>query len=189
MVFCIKSSQEGDFHGGPVAKTMCSQCRGPRLTPDQGTRSHMLQLRTRILQLRILHVSTKTWCSQINIKNIKSSQEVKQDMNCWVWKWRGCCWALTESRFRERLHVETTWQRGEKYMGWGSDRNEQTGNERNATTEPVTCVQIPFTPHTSTRKPSPLIYVWSLCSSCSAVIKLDLTNCMNEARWIIFPSA
>ena len=31
--------------GGPVAKTPCSQCRGPRFDPGQGTRSHMLQLK------------------------------------------------------------------------------------------------------------------------------------------------
>ena len=35
----------GHFPGGPTAKTLCSQCRGPGLIPDQGTGSHMLQLR------------------------------------------------------------------------------------------------------------------------------------------------
>ena len=34
-----------DFPGGPVAKTLNSQCRGPG---------------------SISHVATKTWCSQIN---------------------------------------------------------------------------------------------------------------------------
>ena len=34
-----------DFPGGPVAKTLYSQCRGPESTPGQGTKSHMLQLR------------------------------------------------------------------------------------------------------------------------------------------------
>ena len=34
-----------DFHGGPGAKTLCSQCRRPRFNPGQGTRSHVLQLR------------------------------------------------------------------------------------------------------------------------------------------------
>lgn len=32
-------------------------------------------------------------------------------------------------------------------MGCEEDRNEQTGNERNATTEPKTSVQIPLTSH------------------------------------------
>ena len=35
----------GDFPGGPVAKTLCSQCRALRFDPGQGTRSHMPQLR------------------------------------------------------------------------------------------------------------------------------------------------
>ena len=33
-----------DFPGGPVAKTLHSQCREPRLNPGQGTRPHMPQL-------------------------------------------------------------------------------------------------------------------------------------------------
>ena len=41
---CQKSLAEGDFSGGPVAKTPRSQCRGLHSIPDQGTRSHMLQL-------------------------------------------------------------------------------------------------------------------------------------------------
>ena len=39
----------GAFYGSPVAKTLCSQCRGPGLIPGQGTRIHMLQLRQKIL--------------------------------------------------------------------------------------------------------------------------------------------
>ena len=37
--------------------------------PSQGTRSHMLQLRVRMPQLKMLHAATKTWSSKINIKN------------------------------------------------------------------------------------------------------------------------
>ena len=40
----IKSAGE-DFLGGPVAKTLGSQCRGLGLIAGQGTGSHMLQLR------------------------------------------------------------------------------------------------------------------------------------------------
>ena len=42
--------------------------RSPGLIPGQGTtnRSHMPQLRVRMLQLKILHAATKTWYSQIN---------------------------------------------------------------------------------------------------------------------------
>ena len=45
-----------DFSGGPVVKTLHSQCRGPGFY--QGTRPHMLQL-------KFLHSATKTQCSQI----------------------------------------------------------------------------------------------------------------------------
>ena len=48
-----------DFPGGPVAKTLHSQCRGPGSIPDQGTRSHMLQLRSSMPQLKILRATTK----------------------------------------------------------------------------------------------------------------------------------
>ena len=50
-----------DFPGGPVVKTLWSQCRGPGSIAGQGTRSHMLQLRVKchskdwgscVLQLR-----------------------------------------------------------------------------------------------------------------------------------------
>ena len=34
-----------DFPGGPVAKTLCSQCKGLGSIPGQGARAHMLQLR------------------------------------------------------------------------------------------------------------------------------------------------
>ena len=50
----------GDFPGGPVAETPHSQCRGLGSIPGRGTRSHMLQL-------KIQHATTKTWCSQIYI--------------------------------------------------------------------------------------------------------------------------
>ena len=43
--FLIQKSVEGDFPGGPVAKALGSQCRGPGSIPDQGMSFHMLQLR------------------------------------------------------------------------------------------------------------------------------------------------
>ena len=45
---------------GLVAKTPHSQYRGLGSIPDQETRSHLLQLSS--------HATTKTWCSQVNIK-------------------------------------------------------------------------------------------------------------------------
>ena len=50
-----------DFPRGPVAKTLCSQCRVLGLTPGRGTRSHMAQVSVCMLQIEI-----KTWGSQKN---------------------------------------------------------------------------------------------------------------------------
>ena len=50
----------GYFPGGPVAKTLHSQCRGLGSVPGQGTRSHVLQLRIHTLQQKILCGLTKT---------------------------------------------------------------------------------------------------------------------------------
>ena len=55
-----------DFPDGPVAKTPHSQCRGPGSIPGQGARSHMLQVRVCLPQLKIPPAATKTWRSQIN---------------------------------------------------------------------------------------------------------------------------
>ena len=43
----------GDFPGGPVAKTLCSQCRGPGFDPWSGNQFHMLQLRVLMPQPRL----------------------------------------------------------------------------------------------------------------------------------------
>ena len=45
-----------DRPGGPVAKALCSQCRGLGLDPDQGTGRCTLQPRA-----EILHATTVTW--------------------------------------------------------------------------------------------------------------------------------
>ena len=72
-----------DFLGSPVAKTPCFHAGGLSLIPGQGTRSHVLQLRVRVLQLiesachnfrshmlqqrlKIPSAENKTWYSQIN---------------------------------------------------------------------------------------------------------------------------
>ena len=56
---------------GPVAKTPCSQRRGPGLVPGQGTSSHMLQLRVCMLQLKIPRAATETPHSQMNERTNK----------------------------------------------------------------------------------------------------------------------
>ena len=49
-----------DFPGGPVAKTLCCQCRGW----GQGTRSHVPQLRVHMSQPKIPCATAKTQHSQ-----------------------------------------------------------------------------------------------------------------------------
>ena len=59
-----------DFSSGPLAKTPRSQWRGLGLIPGLATRSHMLQPRVWIPQLKIPCAATKIWHSQINkLKN------------------------------------------------------------------------------------------------------------------------
>ena len=61
--------KKGDFSGGPVAKTPCSQWRGLVLIPDQGAESPMPQLKdSHMLQRgwKFPCATTKTQCSQIN---------------------------------------------------------------------------------------------------------------------------
>ena len=48
------------------AKTSCSQSGDPGSIPGQGTRSHLPPLRVWMLQLKIMHATTKTQLSQIN---------------------------------------------------------------------------------------------------------------------------
>ena len=47
------------------AKTSCSQSGDPGSIPGQGTRSHLPPLRVWMLQLKIMHATTKTQLSQI----------------------------------------------------------------------------------------------------------------------------
>ena len=58
----------GDFPGGPLARLHAPNTGGLGLIPDQGTRSHMPQLRACIPHLKIWSAATETWGGQINIK-------------------------------------------------------------------------------------------------------------------------
>ena len=50
-----------DFPGGPVAKTPCSQCRGPGIQSlVRELEAHMSQLRVHMQQIKILHAAMKT---------------------------------------------------------------------------------------------------------------------------------
>ena len=62
VLLVCKVDRDGDLLGGPVAKTPQSQYRGPGFDPC----SCKTQQRS-----KILHATTKTQCSQINIKKKK----------------------------------------------------------------------------------------------------------------------
>ena len=56
-----------------------SNAGGPGSIPGQGTRSHMLQLRVRILQLKILHVTAKILRTATRTRR---SQKNKKSLRC-----------------------------------------------------------------------------------------------------------
>ena len=69
-----------EFFGGPVAKTLCPQCReGLGSIPGQGTRSHILQPKIPHATMKIerLCATIKTCHSQISriTKNIKQTNK------------------------------------------------------------------------------------------------------------------
>ena len=59
---------EGGFPGGPVANTLCSQCRGPGFDPWLGN---------------VPHAAIKTQHNQINIKNNKNEEEEGWEGEMW----------------------------------------------------------------------------------------------------------
>ena len=63
---CVQKYVIKDFPGSPVAKTLCSQHRGCRFYLWSGNWIPHATVRVHIPQLKILHASMKTWCSQIN---------------------------------------------------------------------------------------------------------------------------
>ena len=66
---CSINKNSRDFPGGPVAKTLSSQCRGPGSIPGQGARSHMLQLRPRAAKLKKKKKKFQLRFSQARAKN------------------------------------------------------------------------------------------------------------------------
>ena len=59
----------GHFPGGPVAKTSCSQCRGPGFDPSSGNQSSHARTELKCCNWKILQAATKTWCSQMGKNN------------------------------------------------------------------------------------------------------------------------
>ena len=66
--------KHGDFPGGPVAKTLHSQCRGPKFDPLSG--NYISHAATKSLRATI-----KTWHSQINKHFFKKSNIVERPGN------------------------------------------------------------------------------------------------------------
>ena len=85
------SERQGrSFPGGPVAKTLHSQCRSPGSMTSQRTRSHMLQLRVCMLQLKILHATTKICCNQIiELKKNKTKKDREAETKRYKFSWQG----------------------------------------------------------------------------------------------------
>ena len=55
----IKKTDSGDFSGVQWPRLHAPHARGSGLIPDQGTRSHLLQLRVPKPQLKIPYAATK----------------------------------------------------------------------------------------------------------------------------------
>ena len=70
----LQNSSFQGLPGGPVAETLCSQCRGLNSIPSPGTRSHMWQLRVHMSQQMILLATSKTQCKKR--KTISSVQSL-----------------------------------------------------------------------------------------------------------------
>ena len=54
-----------------MAKTPCSQCRGPRFYPPSGNKIPQATTKSLHVALKIPHAATKTWHIQINNKKKK----------------------------------------------------------------------------------------------------------------------
>ena len=63
MWYTILTKWRGNIFGGPVAKTLCSQCTGTGSILGQGTRSHMPQLRAHMPHLKDPEYCKKDWRS------------------------------------------------------------------------------------------------------------------------------
>ena len=73
-------SQARDFPGGP-GLSLCSQCRVPGLTPDQGTRSHMLRMLSHFNYVQ-LFVTLWTVACQAPLSMGFSRQEYWSSLPC-----------------------------------------------------------------------------------------------------------
>ena len=60
-VYSFKQGDQGTSLVVQWLRLHSPNARGRDLIPGQGTRSHMVQIRSHILQLKILHATTKTW--------------------------------------------------------------------------------------------------------------------------------
>ena len=62
----LKITNIQGFPDGPWLRLFAPNAGGLGLSPGQGTRSHMWQLRVHMLQLNLLRATNKTQHSQIN---------------------------------------------------------------------------------------------------------------------------
>ena len=85
-----QKDSERDFPGGPETKISCLRRKGARdLIPDQGTRSHVPQLRAPVSKLKRACFpqlkAMKTWCSQINKRIFFKEKKKRKIQRDW---WR-----------------------------------------------------------------------------------------------------
>ena len=104
----IIKKQERDFPGGPVAKTLCSLCRGLGSIPGKGTRSRMTQLRSHMTQQRPSSAKRKKKKSS---KNKRKSKGILQNIYfCFTDYAKAFAWITTNcGEFLKRWEYQTTW--------------------------------------------------------------------------------
>ena len=81
-----KEKESRDFSAGPVAETLCSQCKGPGFSPRWGNWiPHATTKNSHATIQKISHSATKTQCSQIN-KNkyifLKKGIQITKKQSC-----------------------------------------------------------------------------------------------------------
>ena len=91
------AQMEWDLPGGPVVKTLHSHCRWTRSVPGGGTRSHMLQLRVRVLQWSAtinkyvknkIYKEKKSTGGETGVRRGTTCMDIDQ-IGVWVWMFNG----------------------------------------------------------------------------------------------------
>ena len=122
--------------------------KGLGLIPHQGTRSHRLQLRVFLPQLKIPRVATKTWCSQINKNKPKKKWCLRAD------HWVDCVKGTGNMGWESRVRAELEWSGFKKELEWNCKQLvmatfkgvllQSRFGEGNGTPLQYSCLEIPM---------------------------------------------